>query len=114
MSNWLDSVRVGDEVVMTNSHNQMRKGKVTKITKTMIHAFGYRWNRRNGVEVGPKDGWHYAWLVEPTPGALKECESRGLQSRFYEALRAAQHRVYGEEAMKSVLKVLGDASWTRR
>lgn len=61
---WLASLKVGDEVVIRGRHDSL--SRVTRFTGTQIIASRCRFRKRDGRMVAA-DCWNSSSLVQPTP-----------------------------------------------
>ena len=69
--------KIGDAVCLRYPsgfhHYTLRHAQITKVTKTQVVAFGRRWSRRSGDEIGGGGSrWNRDYLLRTTPEALAE------------------------------------------
>lgn len=64
--NWLEDLKVGDEVVVSGSFLSYEISRVTHTTATQIHIGGTKYRRDTGVQMGSVSSWNRSSLCEPT------------------------------------------------
>lgn len=81
MSDLFPDARLGDEVCMKIRNGwsydrfTLRTDKIEKVTQTQIVAFGRKWRRSDGLEVGSADKWRRAGIMPVTPEILAEWQA---------------------------------------
>jgi hypothetical protein len=73
--NWLQNLKVGDQVVIRNAQGQTDNDALTTVDKVMktiivVGAGGMRFNKNNGREIGCKGQWYCTHLDEATPAKI--------------------------------------------
>lgn len=87
--NWLDKLKVGDEVIICPYYSAKRLGKVIRTTKTMIIiSDGHRYRRRTGVAINPSAYDH---------GKILECKEKEKEDIIY-----IQRRKYAKAQLEAM------------
>jgi hypothetical protein len=66
MSEWLDKLKVGDEVVVSSGYYGFRLDKVSRLTKTWIIISNQSFWRNNGYQVKSSTDYMRTRITEPT------------------------------------------------
>ena len=75
MSTWLESLKVGDRVIIAGYFRGDRLAVVNRMTATQIIAGNSRFRRKDGILVG-SDSYNRTRLLPPTPERLEKIERR--------------------------------------
>jgi hypothetical protein len=91
MSDWLDNLKVGDPVIITERHGTVL-GEVVHTTPTQIHVgrtnAPQKFRRTTGAAIGDFGAWsHRPQLVEPTDDALARHDHQSACRRSSSLLR---------------------------
>ena len=103
MSEWLDKLQVGDEVVVDSSSIGAIPyiTKVARLTETLIVTeSGQRYRRKDGVTLG--SGSYCSFLQEPTQEIVDAISQRNLASH----LRQVQWSDLPLDKLRAVIKLL--------
>lgn len=103
---WLESLQPGDVVYIDEWYGYGRKGKVTRLTKTLIMVgkrgalskYEARYRKKDGV--APGSGYGSSMIREMTPDRLALIERRVL----LEKIKSHDPLAYTNETLAAVLK----------
>lgn len=112
-NDWLQNVKVGDEVASSGNFGTPSILKVTRITKTQIVTDRQRWRKSDGKPLGR--GYTLAGLCKLSPIILREIESQkllGWLAHFEESQRNGpidEKQIEILRAVKSTVERLTDS-----
>ena len=110
MGTWLNDLKPGDMVIVTNNHGPAGwgVGHVDRLTKTLIITkSGGKFRKSDGYE--PGDSWHKARLLEPTPKMLDDIRRHQLRRAALRAIDKAHAVHLTVEQWEAVLALLQGA-----
>jgi hypothetical protein len=79
--NWLDSLKVGDEVIVPYGWNESRCERITKSTATQIHIGTTKYSRRSGRQIGT-DTYSRAFIRQATPEMIAKVKEQIMRSKI--------------------------------
>lgn len=109
---WLDSLKYGDEVVVSSGYQGKSLGRVSRTTDTQIVLeSGSRFRKKDGRPVGG-DQWSILTLTQPTDALRAEI----LKNNLVEKLRHILWEKHGVETLSKIWELArnGQLSATKR
>ncbi len=101
---WLDKLKPGDRVIVSDGHRGAYVDRVDRITKTQIITKNGRWRKLDGHPVGG-GSWSLSMIREDTPEAVEKA-NRTAQARY---LSLVSWRTMPDDVLSVCAKLVRDA-----
>lgn len=110
MENWLEQLKTGDSVIVSGSYTGSLPlvKEVDRITNTQIVIGSTKYRRDSGRQIGGST-WHWSWLQEATPEAVKKIKDEGRRRKLQYDLRETKWQRLSLEALEEITAIVARA-----